>query len=421
MKVAVIGQGYVGLPLAMAAADAGHEVIGFDTDQRKVASLAAGRSYIEDIPDSALRNENRWGRYTPSSDPVDLCGFDVAVITVPTPLDFEGKPDLSYVESAAETVGALLGRGATVILESTTWPGTTEQIVAPILEKASKLLLAEGAFHLGFSPERIDPGNKTWTFTTTPKVVSGVDEASLARVDAFYASLGVPTVPTTSPKEAELAKIIENTYRHVNIALVNEMARYAYELGIDIHAALRAAASKPFGYKAFTPGAGVGGHCLPIDPTYMSWLVHSATGERFRTIELANEINNSQPEYVVRRLAAGLRRRKLSLGDAHVLVLGYAYKANTADCRETPAEPIVARLLSEGAQVTIYEPHTELTIPGATAVTGTPSPADLAAADAVLIVTGHAAFDYEAVQAHAPYVFDACNRLDRTLTNVEII
>ncbi|MBA3289010.1 MAG: nucleotide sugar dehydrogenase, partial [Acidimicrobiia bacterium] len=317
-KVVVVGQGYVGLPLAMRAVDVGYEVVGYDVDEQRVKRLGAGESFVEDVPSGQLAAALASGRYTVSSEATACTRFDMAVITVPTPLR-EGVPDLSHIEDAGRAVAGFLRPGACVILESTTYPGTTEELLGPILEAGSGLSVGSD-FHLGYSPERIDPGNASWNLVNTPKVVSGVDSASLAVVDAFYGSLVDRTVPVSTPKEAELTKLLENTFRHVNIALVNELAMFAGDLGIDVWESIDAASTKPFGFMRFTPGPGVGGHCLPIDPSYLSWRVRRALGQPFRFVELANDINDDMPEYVQSRLVRGLNERGLALSRAKVLV-----------------------------------------------------------------------------------------------------
>ncbi|WP_431218681.1 nucleotide sugar dehydrogenase [Leifsonia xyli] len=264
-KLAVIvGQGYVGLPVAMRAAEVGYRVVGLDVDQRRVDALRRGESYVDDISSATLSDAMQSGRYTPSDDYADAEGFDVAVITVPTPLS-EGNPDLTYIEESARALSGRLTRGATVILESTTYPGTTEELLVPILEEGSGLTAGQD-FHVGYSPERIDPGNKTWGFVNTPKVVSGIDPESLAQVQGFYDDLVERTVPVSGTKEAELTKLLENTFRHVNIALVNELAIFGHQLGVDVWESIEAASSKPFGFMKFTPGPGVGGTAFPSTP-----------------------------------------------------------------------------------------------------------------------------------------------------------
>jgi UDP-N-acetyl-D-glucosamine dehydrogenase len=412
MKLAVMGQGYVGLPLAVRAAEVGHDVVGFDPDTARIKLLAAGESFVEDIPSAQLAAAVASGRYVASDDPASLADFDVAVITVPTPLR-EGAPDLSYIEDATTMLAGHLRPGATVVLESTTYPGTTEELVAPLLEAGSGLVAGEG-FHLGYSPERIDPGNPTFGLVNTPKVVSGVDGASLAAVRSFYDTIVEVTVPVSTPKEAELTKLLENTFRHVNIALVNELAMFAADLGIDVWEAIDAASTKPFGYLRFTPGPGVGGHCLPIDPSYLSWRVRRTLGQSFRFVELANDVNDHMPDYVVRRLMVALNRKQRAVNGARVLLLGLAYKRNTGDARESPSTIIADRLLALGADVRAADPHVLEGHVDARVTRVDCTPAELAAADAVVLLVDHDAFDLDQVASTASYVLDTRNRLPRT-------
>ena len=405
-KVAVIGQGYVGLPLAVRAAEQGYDVVGYDLDRVRISQLKEGHSFIEDIPDQRLQDVLASGRFHPSANPADLRGFDIAVISVPTPLK-EGSPDLSYIETSAAELGACLEPGACVILESTTYPGTTEELMVPILEEASGLK-AGTDFMAGYSPERIDPGNKTYTLETTPKVVSGIDAASLVRIQGFYDDIVVRTVPVRSPKEAELTKLIENTFRHVNIALVNELAMFARDLGIDVWEAIDAAESKPFGFMPFRPGPGVGGHCLPIDPSYLSWRVKQSLGQTFRFVELANEVNEHMPDYVIRRLVAALNDRELSVKGRRILVLGLAYKKNTGDDRESPSARVVELLELLQADIAVCDPHVD---PGRSHAAGSAEYVALTVeevrdADAVLILVDHDDFDLDMVAAEATYVLD---------------
>ncbi|MFG2793125.1 nucleotide sugar dehydrogenase [Streptomyces sp. NPDC048419] len=410
MRVVVVGQGYVGLPLAIRAAEVGHEVIGYDVDTRRIKSLAAGESFVEDVSSERIRAALDNGTYRASDSARDCGGFDVAVVTVPTPLH-EGMPDLRYIRESAVTLGRYLRPGATVILESTTYPGTTQEMFGPILEEGSGLT-AGTDFHLGYSPERIDPGNAVWGFKETPKVVSGVSESSLKAVDDFYGQLVDTTVPVGSPKEAELAKLLENTFRHVNIALVNEVAMFAHHLDIDIWQAIDAASTKPFGFMKFTPGPGVGGHCLPIDPSYLSWRVQRELGQSFRFVELANDINNHMPEYVTRRITDLFNERRRSVNGSRILLLGLAYKKNTGDARESPALRISQLLLDMGAQVRAADPHVVESLPmDSRLVRVEPTPQELADADVVVLLTDHDGFDYELVAEHAPFVLDCRRRL----------
>jgi len=363
----------------MRAVEVGHDVVGYEIDAARVKRLLSAETYVEDVSSEALAAALATGRYTATADPAGCADFDVAVITVPTPLR-EGVPDLTYIESATTTLAQHLRPGATVILESTTYPGTTEELVGPMLEEGSGL--AAGAdFHLGYSPERIDPGNPVWNLVNTPKVVSGINPASVAAVQGFYDTVCERTVAVSGTREAELTKLLENTFRHVNIALVNELAMFAGELGIDVWESIDAASTKPFGYLRFTPGPGVGGHCLPIDPSYLSWRVRRALGQPFRFVELANDINDHMPDYVVRRLVVALNRTRQAVNGSRVLLLGLAYKANTGDDRESPAVVVAERLLA-------------------------------LAADAVILLTDHDEFDLAAVRTHARYVLDTRRRLE---------
>ena len=418
-KVVILGQGYVGLPLAVAAADAGHTTVGYDVDPDRIRQLAAGESYVEDVSAETIRRLLATGVYKPTSDETDLDGFDVAVISVPTPLR-EGVPDMSYIESAARTVGRRLRPGATVILESTTYPGTTEDLVQPLLEEASGLAAGRD-FHLGYSPERIDPGNQTYGLKETPKVLAGVSETSMKAVRDFYDQIVDTTVPVSSPQVAELAKLVENTFRHVNIALVNELAMYANTLDIDIWEAIDAASSKPFGFMRFTPGPGVGGHCLPIDPVYLSWRVERSVGRLFRFVELANHINGHMPQYVVQRLVYGMNARRLAVNGSRILLLGLAYKPGTGDARESPALRVADLLLPMGARLHAADPHVvETSSVDERIIRVELTPQELADSDAVVLLTDHDEFDYEMVAKHAPYVLDCRRRLARG-ANIEIL
>ena len=402
-RVLIVGQGYVGLPVSMRAVEVGFDVVGLEASPERAAALQAGSSYVADVPDDQLRTALRAG-YQPVGDPGDVGPFDVAVITVPTPLR-DGAPDLSYVEDAAASLARRLRAGALVVLESTTYPGTTDELVRPLLEQGSGL--KAGEFFLGYSPERIDPGNARWGFVNTPKVVSGIDEPSRRCVEAFYGALVDKVVPVGTTAEAELVKLLENTFRHVNIALVNELAMFADSLGIDIWGAIDAASSKPFGYMRFTPGPGVGGHCLPIDPSYLSWRVKRRLGQTFRFVELANDVNEHMPDYVVTRSMSLLNRHRKALNGSRVLVLGLSYKAGTSDWRESPSIAVVERLQAMGADVWACEPY----IPkaGAQALPAPVvdcTPAELAAADLVVLLVDHPDFPLDEVAEHAPLLLD---------------
>ncbi|MEV6673251.1 nucleotide sugar dehydrogenase [Streptomyces sp. NPDC051162] len=418
MHVVVVGQGYVGLPLAVRAAEVGHQVVGYEVDRRRVGRLVGGESHVEDIPNARLRPLLASGAYRPSADSTAMAGFDLAVITVPTPLR-DGAPDLSHIEAAGEGLAAHLRPGATVVLESTTYPGTTEELLAPLLEKGSGLL-AGSDFHLGYSPERIDPGNPAWRLENTPKIVSGIDGESLRAVDNFYRELVEHTVPVSSCKEAELTKLLENVFRHVNIALVNELAVLAHDLRIDIWEVIDAAATKPFGFMRFSPGPGVGGHCLPIDPSFLSWRVERALGRSFRFVELANDVNSHMPDYVVRRLMEAFNGRRMAVRGSRVLLLGLAYKANTSDVRESPSARVAELLLDLGAEVRGADPHVVndiCTDPRLIRVEATAE--EISGSDAVVLLMDHADFDYEAILEHAPYVLDCRSRLSGA--NVDVL
>ena len=406
-RLVVVGQGYAGLPVAIRAVEAGFDVVGFDIDVVRIKRLAAGESHVEDVTSDQVARALATGRYEATDDPARTRGFDVAVIDVPTPLT-DGAPNLSHVADAAAMLAGSLSSGATVILESTTYPGTTEDLVAGVLEEGSGLVPGRD-FHLGYSPERIDPGNATWHFVNTPKVVSGIDKESLQAVQGFFDRLVDRTVPVSGTREAELTKLLENTFRHVNIALVNELTMFAEAMGIDVWEAIDAASTKPFGYLRFTPGPGVGGHCLPIDPSYLSWKVRRSLGQSFQFVELANDINARMPDYVVSRLTLALNRHKLSVNGSRVLLLGMAYKRNTGDIRESPGVVIAQSLSALGADVRVVDPHV---LPGTTELFQIELTADeVEEADAVVLVTDHDAFDYDMLRERARYVLDTRNRI----------
>lgn len=356
-EIAIIGLGYVGLPLAVGLARVGNRVIGFDADAEVVKRLQSGHSHIQDVSHEDLDDAIGNGLSFTNSE-FDLHGLSAYVICVPTPLSNAGSPDLSYVEMAAIAVAAQLTDGALVILESTTYPGTTEELVLPILETGSNLLAGK-QFSLAYSPERIDPGNEVFKVTNTPKVVGGLDARSLQKATNLYQELGIEVVQAKGIREAELSKLLENTYRHINIALVNEMVKFCHPLGIDLTDAIRCASTKPFGFQPFYPGPGVGGHCIPIDPNYLSFRVRAELGYSFRFVELAQEINASMPAYVVGRVQDELNRMSKSLRGSKILIAGVTYKADVADIRESPAVPIAEILLERGADLAFLDPFVE--------------------------------------------------------------
>jgi UDP-N-acetyl-D-glucosamine dehydrogenase len=408
-RLLVVGQGYVGLPLAMRAVEVGFDVVGYDRDAERIGILSRGGSYVGDVPAEQVRSALSSGRYRAIVEAAAVPEFDVAVITVPTPLN-DGVPDVSCIEAAATMLGPLLRPGNTVVLESTTYPGTTDELLAPRLEAGSGFK-AGVDFHVGYSPERIDPGNGAWTFVNTPKVVSGLTPSCSAAVDRFYRRLVDTVVPVNTTREAEMTKLLENTFRHVNVALVNELAMHAHALGIDIWQVTRAAGTKPFGFMSFTPGPGVGGHCLPIDPSYLSWRIERQLGVASRFVDIATDINHRMPAYIVQRIQNGLNARHKPVRGSRVLVLGLAYKKNSNDARETPSADVVRGLIDLGADVSVHDPHVGSHELDLVATRVALSAGLLASADAVVLLTDHDDIDYELVCAHARYVFDTRNRL----------
>lgn len=403
----------MGLPLAVRAAEVGIQVTGFDVDTEKVKLLIEGNSYIEDVSSSRLESVLAKRTYSATSKPSDLFEFDIAVITVPTPLD-KGLPVLTHVEDSADLLARYLRPGALVILESTTYPGTTEELLVPRLEALSGLT-ASIDFFVGYSPERIDPGNAVWNFVNTPKVISGVGSEALSRVRTFYSRLVEETVSVSSPKEAELTKLLENTFRHVNIALVNELAIFGHQLGVNIWESINAAATKPFGFMKFSPGPGVGGHCLPIDPSYLSWKVKTDLGENFRFVELANEINRKMPSYVALRASQELNTIGKAVNGSKILILGLSYKANSSDARESPAWPLIKELQSGGAIISALDNH----IPQSKWPKGLIRVHDTVAHrpdafDFGILVTEHDDIDYEALVELGLPILDTRNRLSGT-------
>ncbi len=355
-SLTIIGLGYVGLPLAQEACRSGLAVAGLDTDPAVAAGLMDGKSHIDDTDSANLAKMLEAG-FSATTDSACLRDSDVVVICVPTPLDEDGTPDLGAVKAAARTVSEHLQPGSLVVLESTTYPGTTEDTVRPLLEEGSGLT-AGVDFNLAYSPERIDPGNPEWGLRNTPKIVGGLTPACTERAVQFYEQIVDTVVPTVGLREAEFAKLLENTYRHVNIALINEMAVFCHEVGVDLWASIDAAATKPFGFEAFWPGPGIGGHCIPIDPNYLSWVARSV-GYRLRFVELAQEVSERMPAYVARRTQDALNRSRKPLNGSHVVLAGVTYKANVSDQRETPARPLAKHLFDLGADVSFVDPHVE--------------------------------------------------------------
>jgi UDP-N-acetyl-D-glucosamine dehydrogenase len=399
MRIAIVGLGYVGLPLALAFAEAENEVVGLDTDAARVEALNAGRSHIEDVPDSAL--ESIAGRLTATTRVEDLAGCEAIVICVPTPLTESREPDLSHLRAAAESISGVLREGQLVVLESTTYPGTTREELRPLLERSG--LVAGDDFHLAFSPERIDPGRTDYTVRTTPKLVGGLSEACARRARELYETICDDVVVLSGLEPAELAKLLENVFRSVNIAFVNELAQLCDRLGIDVWEVIDAAATKPFGFMRFDPGPGMGGHCLPVDPFYLSYKArrHDFYPE---FIELAGKVNQAQPGFCVELIERALNDAGKPVRGSRILVLGVSYKAGVGDTRESPALKILRLLRGLGAEVSYHDPHVhelpELEL------SSVDLEAELRQADAAAIVTAHPELDLEALVAAAALVID---------------
>lgn len=403
--VVVLGLGYVGLPLAQEASLAGLDVVGFDISTRVVDGLNAGRSHVDDLSDADIAAMLSRGFRT-SADEAVIADAEVAVICVPTPLSPEGGPDLGAVLGATDAVGRQLRPGMLVVLESTTYPGTTEEVVVPRLEKLSGLT-AGVDFEVAFSPERIDPGNPVYGMKNTPKVVGGVTPRATERTAAFYGRFVDTVEQAKGVREAETAKLLENTYRHINIALVNEMARFCHELGIDLWDVIRLAKSKPFGFQAFYPGPGVGGHCIPIDPNYLSHNVRSRLGYPFRFVELAQEINATMPAYVARRAQDILNQDAKALRGSRVLLLGVTYKPDIADQRESPAVPLAQALRAQGADVQFHDPNViSWRVNGAVLEVVADLDQAVAEADLVILVQNHKSYDADALAGASKRFFD---------------
>jgi UDP-N-acetyl-D-glucosamine dehydrogenase len=399
MKIGIVGLGYVGLPLAVAFSEAGHEVVGLDTDARKVEAIAEGRSYIEDIPDSALAPLAETFRATADYSGLGAC--DAVVVCVPTPLTSAREPDLTALTDAANSLAKELRRGQLVVLESTTYPGTTRERLLPILEESG--LSAGDDFHLAFSPERIDPGRRDYTIRTTPKLVGGVTVACAERARELYSLICEEVVVLSGPEAAELSKLLENIFRSVNIALVNELSQLCDRLGIDIWEVIDAASTKPFGFMRFDPGPGMGGHCLPVDPFYLGFKAreHDFYPE---FIELAGKVNRAQPAYCVDRIARALNEAGKPVRGSRVLILGVSYKAGVGDTRESPALKILKGLRELGADVTYHDPHVpDLPELG---LSSEPLAVALETADLTAIVTAHPELDFREVVSAAPLVVD---------------
>lgn len=408
VHLVVIGLGYVGLPVVLEAVQAGIQCVGLDNSSRIVTGLNAGTSHVDDISDEQVGKLLSLG-FQATSEPSVLQNANVVVICVPTPLREDQSPDLGAVTSASQAIRDFLHPGMLVVLESTTYPGTTDGLVRGILEESG--LIAGRDFNLAFSPERIDPGNPHYGLKNTPKVIGGFTPACTERAANFYSLFVDTVVRTRGTREAELAKLLENTYRHVNIALVNEMSIFCHELGIDLWDSIDAAATKPFGFTAFYPGPGVGGHCIPIDPNYLSYQVRSL-GYQFRFVELAEEISNRMPGYVVRRIQDLLNEHSQSLKGAKVLLLGLTYKPNISDQRETPSRDVANLLIGRGALVTGFDPHvSHFDVDTGDLPLATDLKVALGDCDVAVLLQTHSVFDLDEIARLAPRVFDTRGRM----------
>jgi nucleotide sugar dehydrogenase len=408
-QLVVVGLGYVGLPLAREAGLAGLAVAGFDASARVVDALNAGRSHVDDLTDADVQGMLDQG-FRATTDESVIDSADTVVICVPTPLADDHGPDLGAVEAASRAVARHLRPGMLVVLESTSYPGTTDELVRPILEEGG--LVAGRDFHLAFSPERIDPGNATHGLRNTPKVVGGVTPACTDAAAAFYAQVVDTVKRARGTREAEMAKLLENTYRHVNIALMNEMAVFCHELDIDLWDAIDCASTKPFGFQAFYPGPGVGGHCIPIDPNYLSYKVRADLGYAFRFVELAQEINESMPGYVAERVDNMLVADGLQLKGSTVLLLGVTYKADIADARESPAVPLARRLRESGARVLYHDPYVDgWELDGDVLPRVDDVEAAVGAADVTVLLQAHSGYDLPGLAAKAQRMLDTRGRV----------
>lgn len=420
----VCGLGYVGLPLAVEKAKAGFKVVGFDVQKQKVDMVNAGKNYIGDVVNEDLKSIVESGNLRATTDFAEAASCDCVCIAVPTPLDKHQQPDISYVKSSTESLAPYLHKGMLIVLESTTYPGTTEELLKPILEKASGLKCGED-FYLAFSPERVDPGNLIYKTKNTPKVVGGCTPECTDVAAAMYeAVLEAPVFRASSPAVAEMEKILENTYRNVNIGLINELAILCNRMNISIWEVIEAAKSKPYGFQAFYPGPGLGGHCIPLDPYYLSWKAREY-GFHTSMIESSMMVNDKMPEYCVERAMHILNRNRKAMNGAKVLVLGVAYKQDIDDYRESPAIRVIEELLKEGADVKYYDPWVKAFREGNLKMTGETELTEslISEADIVLITTAHTNVDYEFVAKHAKAVFDTKNVM-KNITgreNIEVL
>jgi UDP-N-acetyl-D-glucosamine dehydrogenase len=405
--VGVVGQGYVGVSLACASADAGFPVVGADIEGDRIEGLARGDLVVPGVAEDLFQRGVASGRLRFTTETSALGECEIALICVPTPLR-EHAPDLSYIEGACRTLATELQPGRLVVLESTTYPGTTDQLLRPILETSG--LEAGRDFLLAYSPERIDPGNSEWTLSNTPKVVGGQTPEATGLASLFYGQMVDKVVSVSSCRAAELAKLLENTFRHVNIALVSELAMLCHETGIDVWEVVDAAATKPFGFMPFYPGPGIGGHCIPLDPAYLAWQMRRDVGRQFQLLEQAQDVNARVPEYVASRIGEALNDRGKAVRDARILVLGVSYKADVGDVRESPAAKVMAHLYKRGAKLTFNDPYVEdVAVNGTMLRRSVLSRHAVAEADCVAVLTPHSAYDLGWLADHAAFVFDARN------------
>jgi UDP-N-acetyl-D-glucosamine dehydrogenase len=420
-RVGILGLGYVGLPLAVAFAEAGVKVVGVDADAEKVTAINEGGSYIEDVPSESLAPLIRDGKIEASNEYAAFGEVDAVAICLPTPLDEHGAPDLSFVIAGAEAAAEHVRPGALVVLESTTYPGTTREVLQPIFKRSGRTV-GEDVF-LAFSPERVDPGNRRHTLWNTPKIVGGLTPACTRKAEDLYAPIVEEVYTVSSPESAEMSKLLENIFRGVNIALVNELALLCDRMGIDVWEVIDAAKTKPFGFMPFYPGPGLGGHCIPIDPFYLSWRARAFDGNA-EFIELAGRINSSMPYYACSKITAALNYQQKPVNGSRVLLLGVSYKPNVSDLRESPATRILDLLASSGASVVYHDPHVP-DLPDNKLSSVDLTTRELEQSDCVVIVTDHDVFDFRFVTDHAPRVVDLRNAVRRTLgelpANVDVL
>ncbi len=421
MKLSVIGLGYVGLPLAVAFGKKGNLVSGIDINKTRINLLKEGKSYVSDVLSNEIEKLVKAGFLKPTTDFSEITESEAVIICVPTPLRKNRDPDISYVLNAAEQVKKYLRKGQVIILESTVYPGVTEEVLLPLFESSG--LKCGSDFYLAFSPERVDPGRKDYTLENTPKIVGGVDEKSTLKAAEIYANICTDVVKVRSARAAEMAKLLENTFRAVNIGLVNEIAQLCYEMGIDVWEVIEAAATKPYGFMKFVPGPGIGGHCIPIDPLYLSWKAKSF-GFTTRFINLADEINQGMQRYVVSRIGDCLNEKEKPIKGSKIVITGVSYKKDIADVRESPAYEVIRLLLKKGAQVMYNDPYVKkFVVEGKEFLSMKLSKRLLSEADCVVIMTDHSVYDYDFIVNNSKMVLDTRNatRFCKNRKNVVVL